>query len=131
MRGGGSEAVLKGGGVVSQVAGLVGGAQGSRSPGFQALVRKLQLVDDNQEQLSLSEPNSTGYVFNGAFKPVASSVVHELIKGTAGRSAASSRTGAQLVTDALKSAPGETIVDMKSPDAPKVLCVQEVVTQFI
>ena len=44
-----------------------------------------------------------------------------LIKGTAGRGAASSRTGAQLVTDALKSAPGETIVDMKSPDAPKVL----------
>jgi len=122
VRGGGSEAVLKGGGVVSQVAGLVGGAQGSRSPGFQALVRKLQLVDDSQEQLSLSEPNSTGYVFNGAFKPVASSVVHELIKGTAGRggTAASSRTGAQLVTDALKSAPGETIIDMKSPDAPKV-----------
>ena len=62
-----------------------------------------------------------GYVFNGAYSPVVCRVVHELIKGGQGpaKGTRGPLSGAALVKDALKSAPGDTIVDMNSPEAPK------------
>ncbi|XP_023328568.1 vacuolar protein sorting-associated protein 33B isoform X2 [Eurytemora carolleeae] len=110
-------------GVVSQVAGLVG-AQ-NKTTGFQGLVRKLGLVSSS-ENLSLSDPNTPGYVFNGAYTPVACKVVQELIKAvsltgkTGAAGAKTSFSGTSLVTEALKFSPGETIIDMKSPGAPKL-----------
>jgi len=114
VKGGGAETGRVAGpsGVVSQVAGIVS-AQ-SRANNFQALVKKLSLIPDNGDA-SPTEPNNPGYVFNGAYTPIACRVVHEVIKSRSSNSPELSQ-----LKEALKMVPGETILDMKNPEAPKV-----------
>jgi len=98
--------------VVSQMAGMV--TSQTRGNNFQTMVKKLKLVPDT-EVMNPTEQNNPGYVFNGAYTPLSCKVVQEVIK-------AKSQNSPEIgqLKEGLKMVTGETILDLKSPDAPKV-----------
>merc|ERR1719220_690885 len=82
-------------GIVSQhVVGLVGGGKGGN---FQQIVKKLNLIPPDT---SLTEPSNAGYVFNGAYSPLTSRLVEEVLK------AGGDVTNSPVVGELLKLLPG-------------------------
>ena len=98
------------------VAGLAGALAG-KTGSFQALVKRLGLVPP--EQGSLSEPTSAGYVFNGAYVPLACRLVQEVLK------AGPTIQPTSVLGEALKLLPGDTVHTQALPGAevPKVVLV--------
>ena len=97
-------------GMVSQhVAGLVGTT--SKAAGtFQHLVKKLSLIPSDT---SLTEPSNAGYVFNGAYTPLACRLVEEVLKN--GCSTTNTPLG-----EALKMLPGEPVIQWTGESSNKV-----------
>jgi len=106
-------------GAVSNLGGL--GKGGSTS---QQLAKKLGL-SPAQESGASSEPTSAGYVFNGAWVPVATRLVEELLKLPSAEGAAlTSLPPSSVLGEACKLLPGDTVLDMKAPSlGPKVVLV--------
>lgn len=98
------------------VAGLAG-ALAAKTGSFQALVKRLGLVPP--EQGSLSEPPTAGYVFNGAYIPLACRLVQEVLK------AGPTIPPSSALGEALKLLPGDTVHTQATPGAevPKVALV--------
>lgn len=98
------------------VAGLAGALAGKTGT-FQALVKRLGLIPP--EQGNLSEPNSAGYVFNGAYTPLACRLVQEVLKAGPTISPSSS------LGESLKLLPGDTVHTQATPggEVPKVALV--------
>ena len=95
----------------SLVAGLVGGSgPGSRTGSFQQIVKKLNCIPPD---INLTEPSTAGYVFNGAYTPLACRIVEEVL-----------RTGANTTNtplgEALKMMPGEQIIQWSGDTGNKV-----------
>ena len=95
----------------SLVAGLVGGSgPGSRTGSFQQIVKKLNCIPPD---INLTEPSTAGYVFNGAYTPLACRIVEEVL-----------RTGANTTNtplgDTLKMMPGEQIIQWSGDTGNKV-----------
>ena len=99
---------------MSQMAGLVGAGQGAARGGtFQQLVKKLGCVPAPGHETSLSEPSSAGYVFNGAYTPLACRLVEEVLR-------CDGNLAASPAQEAVKMLPGEATLQWAGNTGNKV-----------